>query len=125
MEDRVIPFVHFVGDRPTKDNISQLDPFVGTKSYKTLLSWIYRLDVSVSRCLLKNAYDINGREEVMNIPAHDKVVALGDVASKRLDELKQSHFKLPHPSGLNRKLNDKDFLDSKLQECKDWLYAKP
>jgi len=40
---------------------------------------------------------------------HDKVVALGLVVSKHLDKLGIQHFRIPHPSPLNRRLNDKAY----------------
>lgn len=122
MAHRVVPYVKFIGDRPTENNISRHEPFVGTKSYKTLLDWIYKLDVSVSRCLIHNAYNIKGEAEIINVGSSDKVVALGENARDRLVELGIDHFALPHPSGMNRKLNDKKALDKLLSECKDWLY---
>lgn len=41
----------------------------------------------------------------------DHVVALGNTASFALDYISVEHLQLPHPSGLNRKLNDKETVD--------------
>jgi len=38
-----------------------------------------------------------------------KIVALGNQVSKLLTDMGIKHFKLPHPSGRNRLLNDKSF----------------
>jgi len=39
----------------------------------------------------------------------DRLVALGKAASGVLSKLGLKHFEAPHPSGLNRKLNDKAY----------------
>jgi uracil-DNA glycosylase len=54
-----------------------------------------------------------------------KVVVLGEMASWGLSKVGGSlpHFKLPHPSGLNHKLNDTGALENTLANCKDWLYS--
>ena len=44
-------------------------------------------------------------------------VALGNNASERLSDMDIEHFKLPHPSPRNRKLNDQKFIDSELEKC--------
>ena len=48
-------------------------------------------------------------------------VALGNEASAALTALKVPHFKLPHPSGLNRKLNDKAYVDRVLRDCATYI----
>lgn len=54
-----------------------------------------------------------------------KIVTLGEKADWGFESLKSDipHFKLPHPSGLNRKLNDKEALEKLLADCKAWLYS--
>ena len=54
---------------------------------------------------------------------YDKVIALGNVASNSLKKLNIDHFKMPHPSGLNRQLNDKKFEKNKIKECYNYLYT--
>ena len=48
---------------------------------------------------------------------YDKILALGNTASDALNRLNIDHFKLPHPSGLNRKLNDKEYLTRILNDA--------
>jgi len=51
---------------------------------------------------------------------YEKVIALGNIASEALTKIGVKHFKLPHPSGLNRKLNDKNYINKVLKECKEY-----
>jgi hypothetical protein len=56
-----------------------------------------------------------------SISGHDKVVAWGPTVSKYLTDINISHFTLPHPSPLNRQVNDHKFIRQKLDECKEFL----
>lgn len=51
---------------------------------------------------------------------YKRVIALGEFASYALTKIGVDHFKLPHPSGLNRQINDKSFVKQKLKECKKY-----
>jgi uracil-DNA glycosylase len=53
------------------------------------------------------------------------IIALGSVAAWGMAKTKLPFYQLPHPSGLNRKLNDKEGLDKVLASCKEWLYSLP
>ena len=108
----------FVGDKPSRKNISQDIPFVGTKSYKTLLDWIYSMNIDITDVVTTNIHDFKKRTEKIQF-SPKKIVALGENASKFLKGIE--HFKLPHPSPLNRKLNDKKTLNSILKECEKYL----
>jgi len=55
--------------------------------------------------------------------SYDKVLALGSKVSDILDLMGINHFKLPHPSGLNRQLNNKTYIYSTLRSCKNYLEA--
>lgn len=52
---------------------------------------------------------------------YDRVIALGNFPSKVLNRLGVGHFRLPHPSGLNRQLNDPNFIVMELERCGDYL----
>jgi hypothetical protein len=54
---------------------------------------------------------------------YDKIITLGKTADTALDIMGIHHFCLPHPSGLNRQLNQSGYVDQKLKECKDYLWA--
>lgn len=122
--------VYFVADQPAADNLSASVPLVGTDSYKTLLKWIGEMDVDITRVRMYNQIDgpfnhpmskasLNKAVELKQI----KVVALGQKAARYLSKVGVNEFfVLPHPSGLNRMLNDKEFVKQKLGACKAYIY---
>jgi hypothetical protein len=54
-------------------------------------------------------------------PYH-RVLALGNFASAALEQLSIPHFRLPHPSPLNRKLNDPQYEKAVIRECYNYLH---
>lgn len=56
-----------------------------------------------------------------SITGHDKILAWGPTVSKYLRDVDIPHFTLPHPSPLNRQVNDHKFIRQKLDECKEFL----
>jgi hypothetical protein len=52
---------------------------------------------------------------------YDNVIALGDFVSKVLKKTNIDHYTLPHPSPLNRKLNNKEYEKEVIEECRAWL----
>jgi uracil-DNA glycosylase len=114
-----------VGDRPNpRKNKSLTTAFVGTVSYKTLLEWIYKMDIDINCVYLQNAHDVNGNL-VLGTGITRKVIALGDVAFKACMQRGYAHtFKLPHPSGLSRGLNDKKLLSEKLAKCRKFVHEE-
>lgn len=124
----------FVGDRPGRKNLDPNIPFVGTQSYKKLLEWIWYLDVDINNVILMNKdefdYDYvscritrNGCT-ISDKPRDCKIVVLGNNAEEVVDMYGMlNYFKLPHPSGLNRKLNDKKWLQKELSKCKKYLHG--
>jgi uracil-DNA glycosylase len=50
-----------------------------------------------------------------------KVVALGKTAAKALTLLRVPFFEMPHPSGLNRQLNDPEFVAEKIKRLKEFI----
>lgn len=111
--------VVFVGDEPSKTNVNESIAFVGAKSFKNLVKWIKIIDPDYYICLNTN----NGVSIRCIIELHNagfKVVALGNKAFDRMVcfiPIKDL-FLMPHPSGLNRKLNDKFYLEQCLNEIK-------
>lgn len=122
--------VYFVADKPTKDNMSQDVPLVGTQSYKILLEWIGDMDIDITRVRLYNQID-NPFNNIMAQSSLNKaiqlkqicVIALGQKAATYLNKAGiKNYFTLPHPSGRNRLLNDKKFVKIKLSACKKYIY---
>lgn len=56
-----------------------------------------------------------------SIRGHTKVIAWGPSVSKHLSKMGVVHFMLPHPSPLNRQINDQKYIMSKLDECREYL----
>lgn len=95
---------------------------------KTLNKWLDELDLKmVSFINLYEGWEIdqgdNQRDRIKSMASQfDKVIALGTVVSSSLDLVAVRHFKLPHPSGLNRQLNDQNYVHQQLEACKNYLY---
>lgn len=68
----------------------------------------------------KDSIDLNHLKEVVD--HFDKVIAWGSTVSKFLNKIDVDHFVLPHPSPRNRQMNDKEFVNRKLKECKEYIY---
>lgn len=110
----------FVGDEPSANSDPNI-AFKGAKCEKRLKSWISQ--ITSDPFMLINRVD----SELARLSAYCKdlgfpIVALGNVASKALG--KTPHFKLPHPSGRNRLLNDKKFVESRVLKCKEYVNGK-
>jgi len=58
---------------------------------------------------------------IISLNQHERIVALGERVSSILSKNSIAHFKLPHPSGLNRKLNDRTFVEKTLIECRKYI----
>lgn len=109
----------FVGDEPSKTNANPGIAFVGAKSFKNLVKWIKLINPDYYICLNSNN-DVSIRS-IIELNSHGfKVVALGNKAFDRLISFipLKDLFALPHPSGLNRKLNDKAYLEQCLNDIK-------
>lgn len=124
--------VLFVGQNPSKKNDNPLIPFIGTKSHARLLEWIEYLGITnyymtnvFNQVELPTLTEIYSQakhlQENVNTNKPTHIIALGMLAHNVLTELGINHYTLPHPSGLNRRLNDKAYLHKKLDRCKKYL----
>ncbi len=103
---------------------------VKSRSIKVLHGWLDRLDLKYvsfinlseqsGKFLIKN---IN-KDYVLDVCSnYQKILALGITVGSILGDLHIPHFKLPHPSGLNRQLNDSGYVQEKLNSCRKYLYG--
>lgn len=123
----------FVGQNPSPRNKDARVAFAGTKSGDRLNNWLFALthDFVVDKIEMVNVTNDVKRttptkEELDKLHAlalkYTKVVALGNEAEKALLQCtKKQFFKLPHPSGRNRKLNDQDWVFGQLRACREYL----
>ena len=112
--------VVFVGDEPSKTNVHPEIAFVGAKCFPTLVQWIKQLPIDYYICV--NSVDTNVIPKIQALKDDGfKVIALGNKASYNLSNSRIEHFKLPHPSGLNRILNDKQKLAMEMLACNTYL----
>jgi len=114
--------VIFVGDKPSSKNKNPDVPFVGTPSYVNLMQWVAQLDIHWKK------FDIINRNDLLQKGKRwpkAKYILLGEEAYteylKLQNRLNLNGYKLPHPSPLNRKLNDKKLIKKELNQCKQWL----
>lgn len=112
--------VVFVGDEPSKHNTLETIPFVGTKSLKIIMEWIRVIKPDYYICLNSDTW-FNRFQILMLQKTGFKILALGNKASERLKCDGVLHFKLPHPSGKNRKLNDRFYVARELQRAIWWM----
>ena len=52
---------------------------------------------------------------------YNNILALGGFVSKVLSKIGAEYYSLPHPSPLNRLLNDKKYEDLMIKECREYL----
>ncbi len=105
--------VVFVGDEPSSTNIRKDVAFVGAKCFNTLVEYISTLKPDYYICLNSGPEDLDKILDLYH-KGNFKVIALGNKAAERLANLGIGYRKLPHPSGLNRQLNDKKQLTEQL-----------
>jgi len=110
-----------IGMNPTKAQYRK-----GCAWYR-LQDWIDELDVGIV-AFTNLSHDPHwdkrtiDREHVLScVRGHDKVIALGGLVSKVLTKLDVDHFTLPHPSPLNRQINNPEFISGKLKECRSYI----
>jgi uracil-DNA glycosylase len=127
-----------VGQSPSKRNKDKGVPFEGTRSGINLWQWLETIDpdslaefdfVNCSdevdyKFKPKDIEDIAERVKlVLREHRYDKIITLGKVAGMVMDKAGIKHYSLPHPSGLNRKLNDKTWLAEQVQHCKSYVWS--
>lgn len=129
--------VLFVGSNPSIKNDDPNIPFKGTRSETILKKWIETMALTdyqivnvldeatpgnraLTRGEIKRA--IKSFAKKLEALEYDRVVALGNSASVALKILNVNHYKLPHPSPVNRLLNSPTFVTKELDSCKVYIY---
>lgn len=104
----------------------------GNKSptIKNLYKWLDELKLkTVSFSNIYNGFGKFSKQQIdkdhLNeiCPQYDKILALGQTVGDVLVSLGIGHFRLPHPSGLNRQLNDRVFVRQTLNQCNEYLWG--
>jgi hypothetical protein len=114
--------VIILADRPSKKNIREDVPLVGTKSYETLLTWLARADIDVSLVRIFNQISAPLSGDSGRFLKSARVVTLGKAAMKyvlSLDHVKD-FYTLPHPGNHN----DKAKLKRSIEGLKNYVYGK-
>lgn len=97
-------------------------------TYKKLYSWMAKLGIQYFSFA-------NVNDQLDHVPlklvdydrlntltrGYDNALSLGNYASDALKKINVKHFKLPHPSGRNRLLNDKTYEETILEECRKYI----
>ena len=112
-----------VGDKPSRKNLDPRIAFVGTPSYKRLQQWLQVMVPEKADIRAVNRVDPAFATHLISASLDGyKIIACGEEAAQALVNFGVAKFfKLPHPSGRNRKLNNKAYVDEILLKCKAWI----
>ena len=129
----------FVGSNPSCKSPDNSAFNLNTPSRRILDSWLRELgdDVIVAHCNVSSDKTADNRplsakEIKQSLPdllqlidghADHKVVALGNTAARALTLLHVEFYAMPHPSGRNRKLNDKNYTAEKIKGLKNYVLS--
>lgn len=121
--------VLFIGSNPSVASGDNSAFNRNTKSFKILQSWVQTINGTFYYLNVSNNKTINNRplklseiqgalnelESSIELIKPDKVIALGKTAAKALTLLRYNFYEMPHPSGRNRLLNDKVYVQEKIK----------
>jgi len=108
-----------VGDTPAPKAKTSV-PFKDAKCESRLNEWLGKLGLKRENCKIVNrTSDFFELAATLASKFGIPIIALGNNASRALGE--KSHFKLPHPSGKNRQINNKSYISRQLAQCRLWL----
>jgi uracil-DNA glycosylase len=125
--------VLFVGSNPSNSSETDTAFHGSTRSSKILTEWCSHIEgamfvhINVLSSKTPNNRPLSRKEILSSLESlqenlrgikPDKIVALGKTASAALTLLHVDFFEMPHPSGRNRLLNDKDYMAKKLINLK-------
>lgn len=114
--------VLFIGDTPSKKNITPGLAFLGAACFPTLIEWIKVIQADFYLCLNSS------QTEMKLVPKLYEegfsIIALGKVAAARLDNLGIPYYELPHPSGRTSKLNEGPTIETWLDLARQYVAQK-
>jgi uracil-DNA glycosylase len=128
--------IYVIAQNP-KTDLNKIKPMRGTPSYGVLRKWLLEVGIDIRDVKIVNACSKMGRVTKKDIDLSfvslismdfpmkpNAIITLGTIAKEFADVRVpngMSVFNLPHPSGLNRKLNDPNFIKDKLKDLKKAL----
>jgi len=129
--------VFFVGSNPSTKSQTNAAFDTSTQSGQRLQQWMDAVDLSNAmfvnvsdqttpgnRPLQKNEIRENLHQLHNRLCIADRVIAVGKTAETALNMLSTLDFyAIPHPSGMNRKLNDADYVESMLRDMKLYIWG--
>jgi uracil-DNA glycosylase len=113
----------FVGDKPSSKNVSKNIPFVGAACFTRLVNWINFIKPDFYLILNSNLdSEINQIKLLYDLDF--KILSLGKESYNRLLKNQINSFLLPHPSPLNRQINNEHFVNQVLTEAKRYIESR-
>lgn len=109
--------VLIVGDAPSKFNTDPAQAFIGARCYPRLISWIKSMGIQDYKLI--NSHTVELLQEVSSWKG--PIIALRIKAQNRLNQGGIQRFCLPHPSGLNRQINNKPLIQAELTAIRLYL----
>lgn len=133
--------VLLIGANPSQVSKTNNAFDLSTKSGKKIIEWICKtntLNLPVSLANVYSGKTINNKpptKEIirthsimlkmrLDMEKPTKIVAFGKIAANALNGMGYEFFEMPHPSGCNRKLNDKEYVAEKIKGLTEFL-SKP
>ena len=119
----------FLGSNPSTSSLTDSAFHKSTRSGQILADWTKdivanKVCLNISTKKSKDNRPMSSSEIHSNLAtlssqlaalAPNKIVALGKTAAKALTLLHLEFYEMPHPSGCNRKLNNKEYVAEKIK----------
>jgi len=125
----------FVGSNPSSSSPEEVVFHSSTMSSKRLMTWLKNIQgvfiyINVLNSPTENNRPIKNSEIILNIERlksdidgikPNKIVALGKTAGTALEIIEVEHYKMPHPSGRNRELNDEEYVKEMVKGLENYI----
>jgi uracil-DNA glycosylase len=129
----------FIGSNPSQVSAKTVPFWFDTRSRSVLFQWMDQVEESEiidwhfanvsnqvtpdNRSLKMSEIKENLETLKANIESinPDKIITLGKTAEKALTLLNREFYPMPHPSGRNRKLNNKDYIEEKIKGMTSYI----